>query len=71
MRFSLHHVIHILPNFPTQLPYRAKLKGSTNNAFVTKLTPAGNGLVCSTYLGGSGDGTGNGATGFGIAVPST
>jgi beta-glucanase (GH16 family) len=41
-------------NFPTQSPYQATLKGS-QNAFVTKLTPAGNALVYSTYLGGSGN----------------
>ncbi len=41
-------------NFPTQSPYQATFQGS-NDAFVTKLTPAGNALVYSTYLGGSGD----------------
>ena len=45
-------------NFPTQLPYQATLKGSTN-VFVTKLTPAGT-LAYSTYLGGSGNDQGNG-----------
>ncbi|MGD0199850.1 MAG: SBBP repeat-containing protein, partial [Bryobacteraceae bacterium] len=38
-------------NFPTQSPYQATLQGS-QNAFVTKLTPAGNALSYSTYLGG-------------------
>jgi Beta-propeller repeat len=37
-------------NFPTQSPYQASLQG-TSNAFVTKLTPAGDALVYSTYLG--------------------
>jgi hypothetical protein len=40
-------------DFPTQSPYQATLKGQ-DNAFVTKLTPAGGALVYSTYLGGSG-----------------
>ena len=52
------------PNFPTQLAYQATIKGS-QNAFVTKLTPAGSALSYSTYLGGSGDDGGNG-----IAVDS-
>ncbi|MGA2325613.1 MAG: SBBP repeat-containing protein [Bryobacteraceae bacterium] len=41
-------------NFPTQSAYQATKQGDYNNAFVTKLTPAGNALVYSTYLGGSG-----------------
>ncbi len=41
-------------NFPTQSPYQATIQGNYD-AFVTKLTPAGNALVYSTYLGGSGD----------------
>ncbi len=49
-------------NFPTQAPYQATLRGR-QNAFVTKLTPAGNALVYSTYLGGSTD-----DLGIGIAV---
>jgi uncharacterized repeat protein (TIGR01451 family) len=48
--------------FPTQSPYQATFHGY-NDAFVTKLTPAGNALVYSTYLGGSGD-----DQGYGIAV---
>ena len=36
---------------------------ATYDAFVTKLSPAGNSLVYSTYLGGSGD-----DRGYGIAV---
>jgi hypothetical protein len=39
-------------NWPVQVPYQLTLNGSTN-AFVTKLSPAGNSLVYSTYLGGS------------------
>ncbi len=42
-------------NFPTQSPYQATYQGGHHDAFVTKLTPAGNALVYSTYLGGSGD----------------
>jgi uncharacterized protein (TIGR03437 family) len=47
-------------NFPTQVPYQATFQGGTLDAFVTKLTPAGNALAYSTYLGGSGDDYGNG-----------
>jgi len=43
-------------DFPTQLAYQTSLKGK-EDAFVTKLSPAGNTLVYSTYLGGSGTGT--------------
>jgi uncharacterized protein (TIGR03437 family) len=49
-------------NFPTQSPYQATKQG-TKDAFVTKLTTAGNALVYSTHLGGSGD-----EWGYGIAV---
>jgi uncharacterized protein (TIGR03437 family) len=42
-------------NFPTQSPYQATYQGGIMDAFVTKLTPAGNALVYSTYLGGSRD----------------
>jgi uncharacterized protein (TIGR03437 family) len=41
-------------NFPTQSPYQSTLKGG-QSVFVTKLAPAGNALVYSTYLGGSGE----------------
>ncbi len=41
-------------NFPTQSPYQATPQGVLYTAFVTKLTPAGNALVYSTYLGGGG-----------------
>ncbi len=47
-------------NFPTQSPYQATYQGGNRDAFVTKLTPAGNALVYSTYLGGSGDDGGHG-----------
>ena len=40
-------------NFPTRNPLQAS-RGGTSDAFVTKLNPAGDGLVYSTYLGGSG-----------------
>ncbi len=49
-------------DFPTVNPFQSALD-STEDAFVTKLNAAGNALVYSTYLGGSGfDG------GFAIAV---
>jgi hypothetical protein len=49
-------------NFPTVNPFQASLDG-TEDAFVTKLNTAGNAVVYSTYLGGSG-----GDGGYGIAV---
>jgi Beta-propeller repeat len=49
-------------NFPTQNPFQDSLSGSSD-AFVTKLTSGGNGLIYSTYLGGS-----SAEYGYGIAV---
>jgi len=46
-------------HFPTQSAYQATFQGS-QDAFVTKLTPAGDALVYSTYLGGSNDDFANG-----------
>jgi hypothetical protein len=44
-------------DFPTQSPWQKALGGSTQtltqNAFVSKLNPAGSALVYSTYLGGN------------------
>jgi hypothetical protein len=40
-------------NFPTQNPYQADQFGS--DAFVTKLSPSGDSIIYSTYLGGNGD----------------
>ncbi len=45
-------------DFPTAHPLQAALAG-TADAFVTKLNAAGNALVYSTYLGGSGAGVGH------------
>jgi hypothetical protein len=43
------------PNFPTSVAsYRSTSTGSDEDIFVTKLTPSGNQLVFSTYIGGSG-----------------
>ncbi len=42
--------------------------GGAQDAFVSKISPAGNVLVYSTYLGGSGGGVGNPESGNGIAV---
>jgi hypothetical protein len=39
-----------------------------SNAFFTELNPAGSALVYSTYLGGSGNSSGNGDSGNGIAL---
>ncbi len=46
------------PNFPVFKAVQSKLSG-TRDAFVTKLNAAGNALVYSTYLGGSGVESGN------------
>lgn len=46
-------------NFPTANPLQGSNRG-TANVFVTKLNPAGSGLVYSTYLGGSDSDIGNG-----------
>jgi hypothetical protein len=40
-------------NFPVESPLQSKMAG-TKDAFVLKLNAAGNGLLYSTYLGGSG-----------------
>jgi hypothetical protein len=45
-------------NLPTVAPLQAALAGR-RDAFVLKLNPAGNALVYSTYLGGSGTDSGN------------
>jgi Beta-propeller repeat len=45
-------------NFPVSNALQQKLSG-TRDAFVTKLNPAGNALIFSTYLGGTGVDTGN------------
>jgi len=47
------------PNFPAQNPYQAYQGGW--DAFATKLSPAGNSLVYSTYLGGD-------ASEFGLGI---
>lgn len=39
--------------FPTRNPYQANFGGGAFDVFVTKLTPAGDDLVYSTYLGGN------------------
>jgi hypothetical protein len=49
-------------DFPTVIPFDGSLTGGWD-AFVTKLSPTGNSLIYSTYLGGSGD-----DYGIGIAV---
>jgi beta-propeller repeat-containing protein len=50
-------------NFPTSNAFQIAFAGGTRDAFVTKINPAGTGLVYSTYLGGS-----NSDEGFGIVV---
>ena len=47
-------------NFPTMNPLQPTYPGGEYTAFVAKLNPAGSALVYSTYLGGSGDDSGNG-----------
>ncbi|MEG4630834.1 SBBP repeat-containing protein [Microcoleus sp. AR_TQ3_B6] len=46
-------------NFPTASPIQAANAGGANDAFVSKLSPVGNSLIYSTYLGGSGDDNGH------------
>ena len=61
-------------NFPTTSgAYQTATKASSTgyNAFVTKLNPTGTALVYSTLLGGSGNGTGTGEQGNGIAIDSS
>jgi hypothetical protein len=54
-------------NFPTAAPLQAS-SGGNQDAFITKLNPAGNGLIYSTYLGGSGGTAGAMEAGTAIAV---
>jgi hypothetical protein len=60
------------PDFPTANPLQPVLGNPAGNAFITKLTPDGSGLVYSTYLGGTGNAAlpqyRGGETGNGIAV---
>jgi hypothetical protein len=51
------------PNFPTVNPYQGTSQGHYVDAFVAKLSSAGNSLIYSTYLGG-----GSEEYGFDIAV---
>jgi len=54
------------PNFPTINAFQPSFGGGVQNAFVAKLNAAGNALVYSSYLGGSGF-----DQGYGIAVDSS
>jgi hypothetical protein len=47
-------------DFPTANPYDATFNGGSNDAFAAKFDSAGNSLIYSTYLGGSGDDECNG-----------
>ena len=40
-------------NFPTRAPIQASLSGGRNDAFVARVSPQGNSLLYSTYIGGS------------------
>jgi len=42
-------------DFPTKVPLQSANGGGRGDAFVVKLTPAGDALTYATYLGGSGD----------------
>jgi Beta-propeller repeat len=57
-------------NFPTAAPLRST-SGGNQDAFVAKLNSSGNGLIYSTYLGGSGGMAGSPETGTAIAVDAT
>ena len=52
-------------NFPTQNPFQAA-KGAQQDAFLTKINPAGSAFVYSTYLGGN-----NVDEGYAIAVDAS
>ncbi|TFG92057.1 MAG: hypothetical protein E4H15_04550 [Syntrophobacterales bacterium] len=47
-------------DFPTHDPYQAANAGMLEDAFITKLSPSGNALSYSTYLGGSAEDQGDG-----------
>lgn len=48
-------------NFPTTNPYQGShAPGTPQDIFISKLNPAGNGLIYSTYLGGTGEDVGLG-----------
>ena len=53
-------------DFPTHNPLYPNFAGGSWDAFVTSLSPAGDALIYSTYLGGSSVDYGNG-----IAVDAT
>ncbi len=53
-------------NFNTFAPLQTINRGGKYDAFVTKISPAGSGIVYSTYLGGGGEDSGHG-----IAVDSS
>jgi len=50
------------PNFPTRNALQPSFGGGISDGFVAKLNAAGNALVFSTYLGGSGTDVGRGIT---------
>jgi hypothetical protein len=52
-------------DFPTVAPFQSNLAGG-NDAYVTKISPAGDSIVFSTYIGGS-----SGDVGHGITVDSS
>jgi hypothetical protein len=56
-------------NFPVAGPFQATLRGG-QDAFVTKINPAGSAMVYSTYLGGSGGGIGQPEEANAIVVDS-
>ena len=47
-------------NFPVENAYQPAFSGGSYDTFITKLNPAGNALVYSTYLGGTGMDSGRG-----------
>jgi len=58
-------------DFPVLSAYQSQLPALQGSAFVTAFSPAGNTLMYSTYLGGSGSGIanlGNSDQGYGIAL---
>ncbi len=47
-------------DFPTKNAFQRKYRGGGDDAFVTKLNPAGSALVYSSFLGGTGEDAGQG-----------
>jgi hypothetical protein len=58
----------VQPKYPGTISTIGTTRSGTTTSFITKLNPAGNGLVYSTYLGGSGATTNSGAGDYGTSI---